>query len=82
MANKNALDYVYQEWNDKAAGIISYGGWVAGARAAEALRLVLAELQVATVRPSPPSRHTPRSTPVPSSPRRVSTPQWATCSTR
>jgi NAD(P)H-dependent FMN reductase len=62
-ALKNALDYVYREWNDKAAGIISYGGWVAGARAAEALRLVLAELQVATVRTQPtistrPSFHT------------------------
>ncbi|MGW3108975.1 NADPH-dependent FMN reductase [Streptomyces sp. NPDC001100] len=62
-ALKNALDYVYREWNDKAAGIISYGGWVAGARAAEALRLVLAELQVATVRAQPtisthPSFHT------------------------
>ncbi|BCJ27507.1 NADPH-dependent FMN reductase [Actinocatenispora sera] len=52
-ALKNALDHVYREWNDKAAGIISYGGWVAGARAAEALRLVLAELQVATVRAQP-----------------------------
>jgi NAD(P)H-dependent FMN reductase len=52
-ALKNALDYVYREWNDKAAGIISYGGWAAGARAAEALRLVLAELQVATVRAQP-----------------------------
>jgi NAD(P)H-dependent FMN reductase len=52
-ALKNALDFVYREWNDKAAGIISYGGWVAGARAAEALRLVLAELQVATVRAQP-----------------------------
>ncbi|MGW1624513.1 NADPH-dependent FMN reductase [Streptomyces sp. NPDC002172] len=62
-ALKNALDHVYREWNDKAAGIISYGGWVAGARAAEALRLVLAELQVATVRAQPtistrPSFHT------------------------
>ncbi|WP_052489003.1 NADPH-dependent FMN reductase [Streptomyces sp. 150FB] len=52
-ALKNALDYVYREWNDKAAGIISYGGWAAGVRAAEALRLVLAELQVATVRARP-----------------------------
>lgn len=52
-ALKNALDYVYREWNDKAAGIVSYGGWVSGARAAEALRLVLAELQVATVRAQP-----------------------------
>jgi NAD(P)H-dependent FMN reductase len=62
-ALKNALDYVYREWNDKAAGIISYGGWAAGVRAAEALRLVLAELQVATVRAQPtistlPSFHT------------------------
>lgn len=46
---KNALDYVYGEWNNKAAGIVSYGT-VGGARAAEHLRLVLAELQVATVR--------------------------------
>jgi NAD(P)H-dependent FMN reductase len=52
-ALKNALDYVYREWNNKAAGIISYGGWAAGVRAAEALRLVLAELQVATVRAQP-----------------------------
>ncbi|WCD94214.1 NAD(P)H-dependent oxidoreductase [Streptomyces sp. HUAS 31] len=52
-ALKNALDYVYGAWNDKAAGIISFGGWGAGARAAEALRLVLAELQVATVRAQP-----------------------------
>jgi NAD(P)H-dependent FMN reductase len=62
-ALKNAMDYVYREWNDKAAGIISYGGWAAGARAAEALRLVLAELQIATVRAQPtisthPSFHT------------------------
>ncbi|MFE9098061.1 NADPH-dependent FMN reductase [Streptomyces sp. NPDC007264] len=52
-ALKNALDYVYREWNDKAAGIVSYGGRAAGVRAAEALRLVLAELQVATVRAQP-----------------------------
>ncbi|AMM19395.1 NADPH-dependent FMN reductase [Frondihabitans sp. PAMC 28766] len=52
-ALKNAIDYVYGEWNDKAAGIVSYGGWAAGVRAAEALRLVLAEVQVATVRAQP-----------------------------
>ncbi len=52
-ALKNALDFVYREWNDKAAGIVCYGGWVSGARAAEALRPVLAELQVATVRAQP-----------------------------
>jgi NAD(P)H-dependent FMN reductase len=52
-ALKNALDYVYREWNNKAAGIVSYGGWAAGVRAAEALRLVLAELQIANVRAQP-----------------------------
>lgn len=52
-ALKNAVDHVYDEWNDKAAGIVSYGGWAAGVRAAEALRLVLAEVQVATVRAQP-----------------------------
>ena len=46
---KNAIDYLFAEWNNKAAGIVSYGG-VGGARAAEHLRLVLGELQVADVR--------------------------------
>ena len=48
-ALKNALDFVYAEWNNKAAGIVSYGA-NGGTRAAEQLRLVLAELQVADVR--------------------------------
>lgn len=46
---KNAIDYLYQEWTNKAAGFVSYGA-VGGARAVEHLRLVAAELQVATVR--------------------------------
>lgn len=46
---KNALDYLYAEWNDKAAGFVSLGG-NGGLRAVEQLRLVLAELKVATVR--------------------------------
>ena len=46
---KNAIDYLYSEWNNKAAALVGYGG-VGGARAIEHLRLVLAELQVATVR--------------------------------
>jgi NAD(P)H-dependent FMN reductase len=45
---KNALDYLNLEWNDKAAGIVTYG-MAGGHRAAEALRTVLSELQVATV---------------------------------
>jgi NAD(P)H-dependent FMN reductase len=37
------------EWNNKVAGFVSYGG-VGGVRAVEQLRLVIAELKVATVR--------------------------------
>jgi NAD(P)H-dependent FMN reductase len=46
---KNAIDYLYAEWNNKAVGFVSYGS-VGGARAAEHLRLVAAELQMADVR--------------------------------
>ncbi|MGH3173239.1 MAG: NADPH-dependent FMN reductase, partial [Streptosporangiaceae bacterium] len=48
-AVKNALDYLYAEWNNKAAGFVSYG-LAGGARAAEHLRLVYAELQMADMR--------------------------------
>src|SRR5437879_10721904 len=48
-ALKNAIDFLFAEWNNKAAGFVSYGG-VNGARAVEHLRLVLAEVQIATVR--------------------------------
>jgi len=46
---KNAIDYLYAEWNNKAAGFVSYGS-VGGARAAEHLRLIAGELQMADVR--------------------------------
>ena len=49
---KNALDYAREAWNDKAAGIVSYGS-VGGARAAEHLRGILGELSVADVRVHP-----------------------------
>ena len=48
-ALKNAIDYLYAEWNNKAAGFVSYGG-AGGVRAVEHLRLILAELMVSTVR--------------------------------
>src|SRR5205085_1317119 len=48
-ALKNAIDFLFAEWNNKAAGFVSYGG-IGGARAVEQLRLVLAEVQMATVR--------------------------------
>ena len=71
-ALKNAIDFLYKEWNDKAAGFVGYGS-VGGARAIENLRLVMGELQVADVRaqvmlslfadfedgkPNPPERQT------------------------
>jgi NAD(P)H-dependent FMN reductase len=48
-ALKNAIDFLFAEWNNKAAGFVSYGS-AGGARAVEHLRLVMAEVQVATVR--------------------------------
>src|ERR1044071_7472294 len=48
-ALKNAIDFLFAEWNNKAAGFVSYGS-AGGARAVEQLRLVLAEVQIATVR--------------------------------
>lgn len=49
---KNALDLAREPWNNKAAGIVSYGS-TGGARAAEHLRGILGELMVADVRVHP-----------------------------
>lgn len=48
-ALKNAIDFLYREWNNKAAGFVSYGS-AGGARAVEALRLIMGEIQIADVR--------------------------------
>jgi NAD(P)H-dependent FMN reductase len=48
-ALKNAIDFLYREWNDKAAGFVSYGS-AGGTRAVEQLRLIMGELQIADVR--------------------------------
>jgi NAD(P)H-dependent FMN reductase len=48
-ALKNAIDFLYREWKDKAAGFVGYGS-AGGTRAVESLRLVMGELQVADVR--------------------------------
>ncbi|MCC5971202.1 MAG: NAD(P)H-dependent oxidoreductase [Pararhodobacter sp.] len=48
-ALKNALDQAYTEWNRKAFGIVSYGS-VGGTRAAEHLRTIGIELQMASTR--------------------------------
>lgn len=48
-ALKNAIDFLFAEWNNKVAGFVGYGS-AGGVRAVEQLRLVMAEVQVATVR--------------------------------
>lgn len=48
-ALKNGIDYLYKEWNNKAAGFVSYGS-AGGVRAVEHLRSIMAELQIADVR--------------------------------
>ncbi len=46
---KNAIDYLFAEWNNKAMGVVSYGV-IGGSRAAEHLRLIAGELKMAGVR--------------------------------
>ncbi len=48
---KNAIDWVYPEWNRKPAGFVSYGSAV-GARGVQQLRQTLVEVQLAPVRSS------------------------------
>src|SRR6266849_8982369 len=48
---KNASDWVYPEWNRKAAGFVSYGSAM-GARSVQQLREALIELQLAPIRSS------------------------------
>jgi len=48
-ALKNAIDFLFREWNNKAAGFVGYGS-AGGVRAVEQLRLVMGELRVADVR--------------------------------
>lgn len=47
-ALKNAIDFLFNEWVNKAAGFVGYGASL-GVRAVEQLRLTLGGLQVATV---------------------------------
>jgi NAD(P)H-dependent FMN reductase len=48
---KNAIDWVYPEWNRKAAAFVSYGG-AAGVRSVQQLRETSIELQLAPIRSS------------------------------
>jgi NAD(P)H-dependent FMN reductase len=48
-ALKNAIDFLFKEWNDKAAAFVSYGS-AGGVRAVEQLRCVMGEVKIADVR--------------------------------
>jgi len=48
-ALKNAIDFLFREWNDKTAGFVGYGS-VGGVRAVEHLRLIMGEIKIADVR--------------------------------
>jgi NAD(P)H-dependent FMN reductase len=48
-ALKNAIDFLFAEWNNKAVGFVSYGA-AGGTRAVEHLRLIAGELMMADVR--------------------------------
>ena len=55
---KNALDWVYPEWNRKPIGFVSYGS-AAGTRSVQQLRDAAVELQMAPIRSAV---HLPRET--------------------
>jgi NAD(P)H-dependent FMN reductase len=46
---KNAVDFLFKEWNDKAIGFVGYGS-AGGARSIEQFRQVSAEVHMADVR--------------------------------
>ncbi len=48
-ALKNALDFLFTEWNNKAVGFVGYGSAM-GVRAIEHLRQIVGELMMADVR--------------------------------
>jgi NAD(P)H-dependent FMN reductase len=48
---KNALDFLSAEWRHKPVGFVSYGGIAAGTRAVQALKPVLAALEMIPLAP-------------------------------
>lgn len=47
---KNAIDWLFKEWNRKPVGFVSYGAMLGGGRAVEQLRQVVAELHMTSIR--------------------------------
>jgi NAD(P)H-dependent FMN reductase len=45
----NAVDFLFDEWSYKVAGIVTYGGPLAGARSAQMEKLLLTTVKVVTV---------------------------------
>lgn len=43
---KNALDFLYKEWNDKPVGFVSYGGVAGGTRAVQMLKQTVNALKM------------------------------------
>jgi NAD(P)H-dependent FMN reductase len=46
---KNAVDFLYSEWNYKAAGLVSYGGISGGLRAQQQAKQVLTAVRMMPV---------------------------------
>lgn len=46
---KNALDFVYHEWNDKAISFVSYGGIAGGTRAVQQLKQVVTTMRMVPI---------------------------------
>ena len=46
---KNAIDFLVKEWGFKPVGLVTYGGFSGGLRAAQALKLVLVNLRMSVV---------------------------------
>lgn len=49
-ALKNAIDFIFKEWKDKAVGFVGYGGSSGGSRAIEHLRQITAEINMHGIR--------------------------------
>lgn len=47
-ATKNAIDYLFHEWSNKALGIVSYGGISGGLRSAQVLKQVASSVRLIT----------------------------------
>lgn len=46
---KNAIDYLYNEWQYKPVGLVSYGGLAGGTRAAQMIKQVVTTLRMTPV---------------------------------